>query len=280
MNGRLITWCLAFSLGLNIVLVGMVLTHLAQGSWPTQPAAATPAASPATHVLQFDEKRLKLSPEQREQFREIRDRWLNNEKKAKSAGVERIAKISEMLVRDNATTRTLQPVFREIREHSDDFFMRLTGALQEYRVTLTPEQRVTFNLMLQERFDSLKRFTRQQSFQFEQRIMQAKQRERKNEKKGNAQNEKKGKPDGKNERKGGKKAERKGKNAAGKPDGQGKKNAPAGMVKPEATPAGAPAEVSSTPAATPATASTASTRDAPKAEGTLIPTAASQPAVK
>lgn len=193
--GRMIIWALAFSLGLNIVLVGMVVSHLSQGAWTGPQAVAAPRfSSPATHVLQFDEKRLKLTPEQRERFREIRDAWLESEKKAKETGVQRISRLSTLLVRDNATTQTLQPVFKDLRDHSDDFFVRLSQSIQAYRAALNPEQQVVFNQMLQERFNALQRFTRQRSSEFEQRILQAKARERKNEnKKNEKQKGKKGK---------------------------------------------------------------------------------------
>lgn len=215
MTNRLVIWALAFSLGLNIVLVGMVVSHMTKGPWTGQQAVAAPRlSSPATHVLQFDEKRLKLTPEQRDRFREIRDEWLESEKKAKETGVQRISRLSTLLVRDNATTQTLQPVFRDLRDHSDDFFVRLSQSIQAYRAELDPGQRVVFNQMLQERFNALQRFTRQRSSEFEQRIWQAKQRERKNENPKKNANQK------------GKKAARKTEGGEKNPDKNKKPNAP------------------------------------------------------
>lgn len=180
MNNRFVVWGLAFSFGLNMVLVGMVASHLMQGSWtpPPKSAAAAPR-SPATHVLQFNENRLKLTALQREQFRIIREGYFNEEKQAKAQGVERIAKLSACLVRNETTTASLRPIFRDIRDHSDDFFRRLTRALQAYRAVLTPDQRVVFNQMLQERFAALQRFSRQRSFEYEQFITETIQRDRK-----------------------------------------------------------------------------------------------------
>lgn len=192
MNNRFVVWALAFSLGLNMVLVGMVTSHLMQGSWtpPAKSAAAAPR-SPATHVLQFNENRLKLTTLQREQFRIIREGYFNEEKQAKAQGVDRIAKLSACLVRNETTTASLRPIFRDIRDHSDDFFRRLSRTLQAYRATLTPEQRVVFNQMLQERFAALQRFSRQRTFEYEQFITETIQRDRKLDPNFNKKNPKK-----------------------------------------------------------------------------------------
>lgn len=180
MNNRFVVWGLAFSMGLNMVIIGMVISHLAQGSWTPPPSGtAVQPRSPATHVLQFNENRLMLSPVQRDQFRAIRERYFNEEKEAKATGVERIAKLSTALVRNDMTTATLRPIFREIRDHSDDFFRRLTQALQAYRSVLTPDQRIIFNQMLKERFAALQRFSRQRTSEYEQFITETIQRDRK-----------------------------------------------------------------------------------------------------
>lgn len=182
MNNRLISWGLAFSAGLNLVLIVMIAQHLWQGSWATQQTQAA-ARSPLTHTLMFDEKRLGLTAQQREQFQEIRNRWLGEERQAKADGVQRIKKISELLVRDDSTSITLAPIFAQIRSHSDDFFVRLTTLLEDYREVLNPQQRALFNKMLQERFDVLQSITQKKNSEYEQQVRATMTRDKRNAKK-------------------------------------------------------------------------------------------------
>jgi hypothetical protein len=187
MSTRYLIWGLAFSVGLNLVMLGTVGYHLIEGVWTPARASMAPS-SPITHALQFDEKRLKLTPEQHESFQEIRERWTKGEQKAKREGEQRIKRLSALLVRDDMTTETLQPIFQEFSRHSDNFFVRLSGALQEYRAQLKPEQRAIFNTMLRERFDMLQRFVNRKNFEYEQRMTTMMMQQRK---KGNKGGEKK-----------------------------------------------------------------------------------------
>ena len=185
MNSRAIAWGLAFSAGLNLVLITMAATLFAQGSWQA-PRARAEARTPMTDPMNFreaDETRLKLTPAQRQQFRLIREKWFLDEQQAKGAGEARIARIGATLARDDGTTASLKPMFDEIREHSDDYFQRLTHVLQDYRAELTPRQRVIFNRMLRERFDALKQYTRQKNLEYKDRIAAMIQRERRKDQK-------------------------------------------------------------------------------------------------
>lgn len=179
MNNRFVVWGLAFSVGLNLVLITMVSYHLSQGLWPAPPARVA-ARSPMTHTLTFretDMTQLNLTPPQRRQFRRINQQWFIAEQKDKTQGEERIALMSTLLMQDDLSTTTLKPVYTEIRRHSDDFFVRLTSLIQDYRAVLTPRQRLLFNTMLQGRFEVLRQYARSKNLEYEKLITETIRRE-------------------------------------------------------------------------------------------------------
>lgn len=152
MKSPLMIWVLAFSLGLNLVFLagtGVILYGVPKEAVH----AAVSGKPPFTRVLQFDEDRLKLTAEQRRKFKEIRERWERDEWQDRTASLDRINRLGGVLVQEEITTSTLRPLLREIRHHSDDFFVRLGRAIRECRAVLSPEQNKIFTQMLQERFE-------------------------------------------------------------------------------------------------------------------------------
>ena len=156
MNPKLLIWILAFSLGLNMVLVGGAVFHFSRLPPPEPPEKHHDAGSPPfTRILRFDEQRLTLTPSQRQKILAVRERWEQAEWRARGEAMQRMIRLGDLLVRDDLTTASLAPLFDDVRLHSSDFFSRLAQALREYRAVLDAKQNIIFTQLLQERINKL-----------------------------------------------------------------------------------------------------------------------------
>lgn len=153
---------LAFSLGLNVVLiVGAVRLANQPPDRPQQhlrvikPGGGGPGGPPLSMLLRFDEQRLKLTPEQQQAFKEIRERYEREEAKVRANATSQLEPLARTLASEDLTSATLKPFYKEARQYSGGFLTRLAKTIQAQRAVLTPEQNKIFTQLVNERVDKM-----------------------------------------------------------------------------------------------------------------------------
>ena len=167
MNSPKWIWLLAFSLGLNAVLIAAMALRKTHRDEAYQ---IEPLPVKREHLLVFDEGRLNLSPEQRDLFAEIRRRWDEEEWNRRVVSIECMLQLAQRMARDDLSTETLKPHLIEIRDCSDAFYQRLVQALRRHRGVLDENQNELFTEVLAERYLKLKEVLEERKQAYQNRL--------------------------------------------------------------------------------------------------------------
>jgi hypothetical protein len=156
MNRRGWIWLLAFSLGLNAVLVG---GWLAARAWDE-----TDRGGKHRHGedwMEVDMDRLTLTGDQRRQWTQIERRHALEEFRQHEKAAQRFDRLGALLLSDDLSTPTLQATLREMSGGMEGFILRRVGELRSKREILTPRQLEMLRGILQERIEQMRQDMRQ-----------------------------------------------------------------------------------------------------------------------
>lgn len=150
----LMVWVLAFSLGLNVMLVTMgVMNHNKADAQQTSQTAATQWTY--TILFPLDDPELKLTPEQTQKLRELRTRLDRDELQLNVQTADRVARWYQYLLTGNLTQEEIAPYIAESQQGSHDLMMRLVNSMNYHRAVLTPEQNRILTERLRTKFKEL-----------------------------------------------------------------------------------------------------------------------------
>ncbi len=168
---RWIIWLLAFSLGLNVVLMvsgsGRLRGSLAAAEPETATAPASMDDKPAAErdrdrdrdrdreLFDLDDAELGLSAEQKKKILEIRRRMDVEDYQLRLDAAERMESLSRILAREDVTSGTLEPHLAAMSDRSESYMRRLARAIREQRTVLTPEQNEVLTRRLKKRFEEM-----------------------------------------------------------------------------------------------------------------------------
>ncbi|MEN6627878.1 MAG: Spy/CpxP family protein refolding chaperone [Candidatus Sumerlaeia bacterium] len=151
----LLVGALMFSLGLNVVLVGM-------GIAGRKPDAARPAPVPVvqsrtswTNLFSLDDQKLKLTPEQKANLDQIRRRIDQEELQLNGRTVQRWDRWTQVLVSNNITTGTMTACVDEMTEGTEALMKRSAQSIAAQRAVLDPGQQKVFDEILRCRMKKL-----------------------------------------------------------------------------------------------------------------------------
>ncbi len=147
-------WLLAFSLGLNAVLIGMALRP-APVEATAQPRHEGGPRGGDFNWLDPEDPELALNADQKQRLEEIRRRMEGEDLLLRKQTVERMESLGRVLVSDQLDSREIEPLLLEMSSGSENFMLRVVRSLREQRAVLDAEQNRLMTKRLAERFEQM-----------------------------------------------------------------------------------------------------------------------------
>lgn len=165
---RVLCACLAFSVGLNLVLLFRTndvidLKNNNQVWMRPKPSDRMKGRQPLAFLLEFDEEKLDLTQEQSVRFCEIQEKWLETASVLRRESAASYRDLFALIIKEvtgvwvvsedslNAN-RNFDELVVETRKEPEELMVTLIAALKQQRALLNESQTQKFDMMLQKRF--------------------------------------------------------------------------------------------------------------------------------